>query len=299
MSIWERCTNPGHTGFAVHLTVVSRKRCDAREASLILQGDPGIAAESDGWEAMQRDRDLQLAEAVASEHTPALPDDPSEVAVLRNGERQLLGMDCSWYDVAGLLLTTDIYRINDRLRRGQNLKADPGAMLDWHGYASLKAFVKDANAMFDELGDATRLDQPIRVYRGIGVGAENEYDTFDFWGLRALLQGSGDLTGAHLVDPGFGFAAPTAHVASTFDGTDARVHEVQWKVMLELTITRALCIPAPEYRSKDLTRALHPSSFLRTATGQVIIPRGSTWNVTGVVPAGVDGWSRIALTQTS
>lgn len=299
MSIWERCTNPWHTGLTVHITVASRERCDARETPLILQDDPYLAAEEDGWEALQRDRDRQLAEEAAAEHTPARPDDHSELAVLRNGERQLPGMDSSWYDVAGLLLTTDIYRINDRLRRGQNLKADPGAMLDWYGYESLKAFAKDANAMFDELGDATRLDEPIRVYRGIGLGAANEYDSFDFWGLRELLLGGGDLTGSHLVDPGFGFAAPTAHVASAYDGTDAHVHDVQWKVMLELTITRALCIPSPEHRSKDLTRALHPSSFLRTATGQVIIPRDSTWNVTRVLPAGADGWSRIALTQTS
>lgn len=299
MSIWERCTNPGHTGFAVHLTVTSRERCDARETPLILQDDPYLGRHDDEWEALQRERDVQLADAAAADHTPILPADSSELAVLRNGERQLLGMHDSWYDVAGLLLTTDIYRINDRLRRGQNLQSDPGVMLDWHGYVSLKAFVKDANAMFDELGDAARLDQPIRVYRGIGVGVENEYDPFDFWGLRSCFLGGGDLTGAELIDPGFVFAAPTEHVASAYDGTDARVHDVQWKVMFELTITRALCIPSPGHRSKALTRALHPSSFLRTATGQVVIPRGSAWNVTGIQPAGADGWSRITLTQTS
>ncbi|MDR6868333.1 hypothetical protein J2Y69_002947 [Microbacterium resistens] len=95
------------------------------------------------------------------------------------------------------------------------------------------------------------------------------------------------------------FAAPTEHVARFYDSTDARVHDVQWKVLLELTVTRALCIPDPAHRSKELTRALHPSSFLRTATGQVIIPRDSVWAVTGFSPAGADGWSRIALTQVS
>jgi hypothetical protein len=281
----------------VHLTVASRERCDARETPLILQDDPYLSVETGGWEALQRDRDLQLAELAAVDHTPVQPQDPSELAVLRNGERQLLGLHRGWYDVAGLLLTTDIYRINDRLRRGQDLNADPGVMLDWHGYTSLMAFVEDSNTMFDELGDATLLDEPIRVFRGIGVGAENEYDAFDFWGVRRQLGGDGDLVDSTVLDPGFMFAAPTESVARVYDGTDARTHNLQWKVLLELTITRALCIPSPEHRSKVLTRVLHPSTFSREATAQVVIPRDSVWTVTGFQPTGIDGWARLALTQ--
>lgn len=235
-------------------------------------------------------------EAALSSYEQQFPTDSNEIAATRNGERQLLGLSVD-HLILGLLLTTDIYRLNRCLRSGDTMEGGPGPMMDWRGYESHQRFFDDAMRMFERIGSDLDLDEPIEVFRGVGIPPANAWETFDLWGIRAHLESGNPWQPTVVEDPGFMFASPSEAFAESFDGSDANRIASEWRVVCMMEIRSGLCIPDPIYRTPELMRRLHNKDFLSGAGGQVIIPPVSQWRITDVVPDHITKTVRVRMQQ--
>lgn len=277
--------NSGHPvgEFPWHWTRKSRVACNAEAAR----------RRATHAEALAEPPSVRLMADAVARHDPVPPSSDIEIAVLRNGERQLTRDDADLYRLLELLLRPKIYDINTAARQGLIVEGPPTTMDEIP-----RSLQKEVQGMFTAFGADLNLDEPMKVYRGLGLPPLNEDDPFDFWSLWAFLRGKATLSGQLLTDPGVAFASFDEDIARRFPlQRHRRGPEVAARVMLQLTVCRGLCLPAPEHRSKDLFERLYWSDILRRATGQVVIPPDTTWRVTSAEPADPTGWARIALEQ--
>ena len=290
-----RCPIPEICRVTNHWTMESRRVCAARQRAISRSTDAAqdVQVHLDPYEAARRaDRDRALAA-----HAPVSPSDPAEQVLARNGERQLMTLDRSDLTVIDLLLATDVYRINRQLRSGGSLNVSPGAMLDWNGYGSLERFINEAVAVFRGLGQAVRLDEPLHLFRGLGIPCETGGDARGFAGLGRHLAGDGAWDGT-FTDAGFGFAAADPHVALKHDGRWAGTGPLR-PVMVELEARAGLCLPQRRHRSRKLFEHTLEQTFLMDLQdSQVVFAPGTGWEITGVQDGSVYGIPLVTMKQT-
>lgn len=312
MATLQRCQNGAHEGLRWHATAAGRIDCDWTQA---------LWDEADRWHALSdvkqwseraerqaradEARLQRAADAAAATHVQIVQTDPEEVKVVRNANRQMLGAAGQSPQTLGLLMTTDMYHLNQLLRRGSRLDVAPGAMFDWYGYDSYGRFFDVLQRLLARMGEELVLDEPLRVWRGIGLYAPDEPDPLgiydreipDVLRLRELIAGT--LSAPYEADdPGLGFSAASPELARHFDGPHAtRRDDPTWRVLLEIDARHALCIPSPEHRSPDVVARLHTDSLARGAVGQVVLPPSSRFRVADY--AGIDeaGWHHVRVEQ--
>lgn len=229
-------------------------------------------------------------------HVPVQPTLPEDIAVARNGERQLLRLEPGDLSVIGLLMASDVYSINQRLRTARSLDCGAGAMIDYAGYTSMQHFVDDASAVFGHLADSITLDAPIKLYRGIGVPQEPDEYSPDVAGISAYLTDEVPWQ-EEFHDAGFGFATTDPAIALCYDGTARGDSSPKVPVLLELDASQGLCSPSKEHRSPDLFGHVFGTDFLADASGQVIFPPGTRWRVISVEKTSVYGTPVVRIKQ--
>lgn len=284
MRFLQRCPNEQHERFRRHWTSAGQERCDARYRGAILTvSDHTDWHDDTSWleRSMQETEDREAAAALNS-YVQQYPSDRNEIVLNRNGERQLLGLH-GLHSVVGLLLTKDVYGLNRCLRTGEPLDGAPGSVMDWNGYVSYQQFVDDARKVIAKLGSSLDLDEPITVFRGIGIPPTTDRASSDIWGIREHLE-SGEPWHATVVeDHGFTFATPSEPTAHRYDGSDFHNVDPEWLIVCTMEIRRGLCIPDQIYRTPQLMRHLYADHYLRGSDGQVIIPPLARWRITEVV----------------
>lgn len=290
------CGNAHHGGRLWHWTRRSRERCDGVQTSLDrgFQDIPPRPLRINERQLEQQRRELE--DAVAN-HVPIPPGSDAELAVSRNGERQLLGRGRSWLHVLDPLLSSDIYRINTLLRHGKSLGGAPNVVVDSAGYSSMQSFMDDVQAMFVDIGSDLSLSDPLTVYRGIGLQARGFVGDFDFWKLQAFVHGEGLPPSGVLKDPGVSFASPLEKTAELYTGAFIGADAEASTVTLELVVRRVLCVPGPEHRGTELFRLLQPHQRLKSARAQIVVPPGTSWKVVSARQAGPGGRSCLVLEQ--
>ena len=276
-----RCPHPEECGQVRHWDPREWVGCvDLDDAASVRRYEQEEEArEAQEWE--------QVFAQAGEQHRPLEPPGVAERLLRDHGERQLRHLDPAVLLVLGLLTGSGVVRVNEALRSGHGLDAACAADLDWAGYSSNGDFAAAAAAAFTALGPVLELPSPVTVYRGLSV--------------RPGSSLAGSLPpGGVFQDPGFAFAAATAEEAAYYT-TD----EAWWvaaardpsarSVVLELEVSRGVCIPHPEHRSRALVAHLartrqvgadrlgrpehqHPTALER-AFGQVIVPSGSRWQV--------------------
>ena len=294
-----RCPIPGICQVTNHWTARSRRVCGARQQEISRPADAAgdvqvcLGLYEDSYEAARSaERDRALAG-----HVPVSPPDPAEQVLTRNGGRQLLTLNKSCLTVISLLLATDVYRINRQLRSGGSLNLSPGVMLDWNGYESLERFVNEAVAVFGHLGQAVQLDEPLHLFRGLGIPDETGGDARGFAGLGRYLAGGGpwDRT---FTDAGFGFAAADPQVALKHDGYLTRVGPLR-PVIVELEARAGLCLPQRRHRSRKLfEHTLEQNYLMDLQDSQVIFAPGTRWEILAVQDRSVYGIPLVTMKQT-
>jgi len=283
LRILHRCPNEYHPGFARHWTATGQENCDAvHDPSTQFVSDVDRWSDDSSWlDRSMQEREQQEAEAAVSSYVQQFPSDANEVALNRNGERQLLGLS-GWHTIVGLLLTKDVYRLNRCLRGGDSLEGGTGAMMDWNGYASLQQYFDDAMRAFEHLGSSLDLDEPIEAFRGIGLHPAEGWGSFDTWGIRSHLESTDAWEPTVVEDRGFAFASPCEATAQRYNGPHRT--DPDWRVICVMEIRRGLCVPDQIYRTPQLMRHLYADSYLRHADGQIIIPPTARWLITSVTP---------------
>lgn len=278
-----RCPIPTVCGVTWHWSAEARESCQFFQqeervqrafAALDLPFSYG-SFEHREFEQQARKR----AEAIAA-HRRVQPALPEGVVLTRNGERQLISLSPSQLSAVGLLMTSDIYRINRLLRSGGSLASGANAMIDWAGYRSMQEFVDAACGVFDGLGESLTLDEPVRLFRGIGVPeSPGGYDP-DIAGISHHLT-TGTPPHKELVDAGFSFATSDPQIALAYDGSDSGSLSMR-PVLLELEAHRGLCAPRQAHRSTSLFEHAFGIDFLDTAICQVVFPPGTQWELISV-----------------
>lgn len=282
-----RCPIPGNCGRSWHWKSESRIACQRRQAVRAEKAAARaarIAANPfriGSFEFNEHERKVEKRKAATAARTPALPASPEESILARNGERQLITLDPRALMVVGLLMASDIYGVNQLLRNGGSLASDPGPMMDWEGYSSKQAFVDEAADIFHALGNTLTLDQPITVFRGIGIPVSPDDYNPDVAGIGHYLL-TGDSWQSNFKDAGFAFAATDPSIALLYDGSSAHTSETMVPVLLELEVQRGLCAPNQEHRSTELFEHTFEARFLSDASGQIIFPPDTHWNVVSI-----------------
>lgn len=279
-----RCPIPALCERSWHWTAEARDRCQflqqeerAERAFVALE----LPYSYGSWEHREYEQKARKrAEAVAA-HVPVQPTLPEDIALTRNGERQLITLGPRQLSTVGLLMASDIYRINRLLRNGGSLASGANAMIDWEGYRSMQEFVDAACGVFDDLGDSLALDEPIRLFRGIGVPESPDEQYPDVAGISHHLT-TGTPWHEEFVDAGFGFATTDPQTALFYDGSDSSEYPPKRPVLLELDTHRGLCAPQKEHRSTGLFEHSFESRFLSTATGQVIFRPDTQWDLISI-----------------
>lgn len=282
----------------MHWTRRAQARCDANQAEL----DARTADEPVPPPQMQvvrriPERDRREFEAEPAARALQEPRNLTEAAVLRNAERQLTLVEPRWLPALDMLMTKDIYRINRNLRQRVSLHDVPvGPVLDSNGYPSVDALLDQATSLFANLGDALSLDEPLTVHRGIKV-TELDYGDQDIWQIQALLRGEIAALQDELEDPGFIFTTPFEEEASLHAG-HANEDAACWRILFEMTVQRGLCLPDQDISSDEHLRRVQPHFYLRGATSQIVVPRGSRWRVRcATLDSEDEGLMRIQLDQ--
>lgn len=271
-----RCENFVHDEPRIHWTRKAQSACDAEQAEI----DARISTEQSltphmRWDRSLRERELHEFEAKLATRTRRPARSSVEAALLRNAQRQLALVTPEGLQALDMLMTTDVYGINSRLRRGENVRVGP--MLDWHGYSSGDMFLAQTTKLFSSLGDDLQLESPLTLYRGIAL-EEHGYDGEDIWHVRALLRDEITTLQDELEDPGFIFASPFASTALQHTGYSRR--GAPWRrVLFELTVHGGMCLPDPDIGSDDHLRRMQPHRFLSKTSSQIVIPRQSRWTM--------------------
>lgn len=244
---------------------------------------------------MQRADRKRSADVEAHRYEP--PSDPSEMILGRNGSRQLFALHPAFQPTLGLLLTSDIYTINQRLRSGASLQGSCGAIMDYYGFASQADFVEQAKALFADLGSEVRLDESLTVYRGVGLPDESDPQAVEIAGLVAHIT-HGHSWESYFTEKGFGYASPHEGIAGQYDSTETYRHgTLAHRIVFELEISSGLCIPQAKYRCKELFEHTWNDSYLRKSMSQVVFAPNTEWKITDVVPGSEGGTTRVKMTQ--
>jgi hypothetical protein len=280
-----RCQTPAICQTRVHWTAAALERCEIRQEWARAEQAKHILApmrRSDPFEGRRQETMDRKREEAVAEHHPSAPDDPAEQAVARNGERQLLALSGTHLATIGLLACADIYSVNEVLRRGGHLTGPAPSMMDLAGYASKQEFVDAAYAAFAAVSDAIDFDQPVRLFRGVGLPTNPDQHRPDFAGIAWHLK-SGLPWQSESLDLGFAFATTDPRNAILYDGRETTPDPTaNLPVLLELDAFRGICIPSPKHRSAQLFEHTFNTRFLDTAQCQVIFPPGTRWKVTSV-----------------
>ncbi|WP_299952610.1 hypothetical protein [uncultured Modestobacter sp.] len=155
------------------------------------------------------------------------------------GEKQLLALKPEQLKVIDLMLSSDMYALNEALRTGQGLDNGPGPLMDYSGYSSNREFHRDALTVFASLASSLTINGQVQLYRGIRHinGPHNLAAT-----MQTMLN-SNTVPTQHVLDPGYGFAVTDPAVAISY--ARSRPHAPSTAVLLQLTADRGLCIPEP------------------------------------------------------
>jgi hypothetical protein len=294
------CPSPKVCQTRFHWTAVARERWEIRQEDARAERAEQaltLTRSSDPFEeGRHRIRDRKRTEAVAM-HQPSLSHDPAERTIVRNGERQLQALAGEHLSTIGLLTCADIYSVNRVLRRGGDLTGGAPAMMDWAGYASKQEFVDDAYDVLAALGDAIEFDEPVRLFRGIGLpSAPDEYRP-DIAGLARHFR-TGQPWESEYIDPGFSFASPDPRNAALYRGQEAANDpSAEIPVLLELDAFQGICIPDAEHRSTELFGHTFGIDFLHGAMCQVIFPPNTRWKITSVELHSEHGQSIVHMRQ--
>jgi hypothetical protein len=134
-------------------------------------------------------------------------------------------------------------------------------------------------SLFQRLGSAIKLTEPIMLLRGIAIPpVPNEYDP-DIAGLGEHLS-QGAAWHHAFTDAGFRFAATDAVAARRFDGTgNGGWSESMRPTLFELTVHSGLCIPEHAHRGPALFKHLVDTRFLDTGISQVVFPPDTQWEI--------------------
>ncbi|KIA73412.1 hypothetical protein ANMWB30_23390 [Arthrobacter sp. MWB30] len=279
----DKCPITNLCGQRWHWSKESREDCRRRQ-EWKHERDRRIAANPyryGSFEFTQHERLLEERRQATAAHAPVTPTDPQQTILVRNGERQLSALNDNDLKIIGLLMTSDIYRINHQMRTYGKLKGSAGGMVSYAGYDSMENFVDDAQNILISLGDSLTLDEPVRTFRGIGLPADPDESFPDVAGLSGHLN-VGTPWHEKLTDPGFSFATTSSEDALYYDGSGRGEYPLRQPAIIELKAHRALCAHAAEYRSQNLFARTYSIDFLHTATSQLIFAPGTEWSITSV-----------------
>ncbi|MFJ2662610.1 hypothetical protein [Arthrobacter koreensis] len=275
-----RCTATSECAGQRHWTQQSREECLRRQEKARQEKPATLEPVGLSWVV---DKEKASMEEAIARHVPqAPPAGSADAELLDTGKKQLLFLGPEHIQAANLLLTYEIYTINQRLRAGRSLEGlTTGAAGDWEGVGYKQTIVDNADDGFASLGPGMDLDSPVRMFRRISVPQTPNSEYPDIAGVHSHLQNGTPLPSVFL-DAGYLFAVtdPTTAMGHG-DNNYTAPHIPKFPVLLELEVRRALCIPDYKYRSKELYRHCYPSRYLRESSGQVIIPRDSKWEVLG------------------
>jgi hypothetical protein len=292
-----RCSHH-HTGPQWHWTERSREVCRQEQlaSAEYLKNAPNMPYLA--IQAAQHSEFLKQQAAATAAHVPVQTTNPDTEILNRNGEIQLLSLNRDDLKVIGLLTCADIFNINRGLRKGSDLSGGAGFVLDCKGYASKQKFVNDAIAVFLKLGGARELDEPIRLFRGIGLPLKPDQYDLDVAGLSDHLQNNTPWT-TNFTDLGFMFANTRPQDALHFNGVDSGAPKNAIPILFELEADRGLCAPQLEYRTTALFDHVYGIDFLDNAHGQVIFPPGSEWEIVSVDKISEHGVPLVRMKQVS
>jgi hypothetical protein len=258
----------------------------------------------ESWSQRQNDSQAKARAEATDAHRPEKPILPEDAALIRNGERQLTALEFDQLEVVGLLMSSDVYSINKRMRNKGSLTGGAGARIDYDGYGSMQEFVDRACGVFDHLGDELDLDEEIRLFRGFGVPRTPDKEHPDIAGLREHLDTG---TGLHeeFTDAGFSFATTDPQDALAYKGNAQSDYPHRDAIMIELVARRGLCSPEKRHRSTALFEHVFEAGLLSKSIGQVIFPPGTRWEITsfnmtsrfGVTPATPQGIPLVIMKQ--
>lgn len=273
-----RCTATAECAGKRHWTKQSKEECLSRQQRPPQNKPATITRVGLSWE---EDRETaEMREAVAG-HDPEAPAPGStKEALLEAGKKQLLLLSSAGMQAVDLLLTTEIYTINGRLRDGRSLAGLTTSVAgDWAGVGYKHQIVDAADNAFASLGPALKLGSPATMFRRIGVPEAPDSDYPDIAGIHAHMKLGIPLPPV-FTDPGYLFAVTDPDTAMMYgDNNHTSPHIPKFPVLVELEVDRALCIPDYMHRSKELFEFCYPWRYLRGSTGQVIIPRDSKWEI--------------------
>ncbi|WP_026554322.1 hypothetical protein [Arthrobacter sp. 35W] len=241
-------------------------------------GNPYLRGSFDYHQFQQR---AQKQAAAVAAHVRVAPTHPYDVAETLCGERQLITLGAHELTAVGLLMASDIYAINERLRTGRSLATGAGVMIDYAGFASMQEFVDEALGVFGALGSSLTLGQPIKLFRGIGIPERPDSNYPDVAGIGAYLAGAMQFP-QQFVDAGFGFATTNPEDALRYDGSARGEYPPKYPVLLELEAYSGLCVPQQEHRTAALVGHCFEVSYLSTSTGQVIFEPNTQWALVSI-----------------
>jgi len=278
MVLPRRCPTPALCGSSWHWTKNSRDSCQLHQR----KRNKRLAAESKNLrppDPFEKERIEQCVEAVKN-YNPTSPTGSADIILHRNGERQLLALNPSDISTVGLLTASEIYPINELLRNKGKLEVTAGPWFDMRGYTSKQHFVDTACAVFNNPELSLELDEPIKLFRGIGFPANSNKFNFDVAEINQYLR-TGEPWTEIYVDAGFSFAATNPDTAKNYNGSKHFPFPVR-PILLELEAFRGLCIPHQTHRTVTLFEHICGIDFLDAAIGQVIFPPGTQWEVNSI-----------------
>lgn len=227
------------------------------------------------------ERKAQLTADASAAHVQEHPTYANEVILARNGERQLLTLGPNELIAIGLLTCKDIYMINQLLRSGGSLIGSVRKSTKWERYRSMQEFVDHALGSFGSLGESLHLDEPMLLFRGIGVPKEPSENNLDIGGIgNHLTRGVPWMN--EFVDEGFSFATTNPDDALYYDGSGLPENHPKHQVLLQLDVQRGICVPHLKHRSQKLFEHLFDAPYLPKAIGQVVFPPGTRWSVVSI-----------------
>lgn len=300
-----KCPNPALCGTSWHWNVASKEECGVKQA---IRKEQRVREQMDTAELrphriggieflMAKTNEARRRDAVAA-HVREEPTLAEDVVVSRNGERQLMFLDDADLNIIGLMLTSDIFMTSQLLRTGKSLTGAAGTMMDWDGYSSWQHFVDDAKAVFGSLGESLTLDEPVRLYRGLGLPTAPDADHPDVAGISSHL-GRGFPWSVDFTEAGFSFAATDPQTALQYNGAHPGEYPARRQVLFELEAHRGLCIPSEEHRSRELVEHCFGSDFLTNAIGQVVFPPNTQWRIHSVESTSDHGVPLVRMNQVN
>lgn len=267
-----------------HWTAASREGCRRRqEANEERRHLDDIDRRNNVPFAIRAKEEKEHAEDLANHHAvePSLPQD---AVIVRNGERQLTGMTSMELGAIGVLMSTDVVRINAMLRCGRKLGTPgpaSGSPRVLEKFTSEQQIVDVAVGAISKIGPELSLDEPVRLFRGIGIAREPTQEFPDIAGIRSYLDNSATGYASAFTDTGFGFACVNPVDALTYDGEgDFSFWQLPVAPLLfQLDVRAGLCLPGLEYRSQALFGRCRQVGYLDRGSNQVIFPPGTQWKV--------------------